>query len=48
MDVEAPQHVHRGIEAALLHSKKISARESLRGLLAPWGEDGLGSTSGTR
>ena len=48
VDVEAPQQVHRGIEAALLHSKKISARESLRGLVAPWPDAGLGSTSEPR
>ena len=46
VDVEAPQQVHRGIEAALLHSKKISARESLRGLVAPWADAGIGSTNG--
>jgi hypothetical protein len=45
VDVEGPQHVHRGIEAALLHSKKTSARESLRGLLASGGDDGLSVTS---
>src|SRR3954465_12954096 len=39
VDVEAPQHVHRGIEAALLHSKKISARESLRGIVASLSDD---------
>jgi hypothetical protein len=48
VDVEAPQQVHRGIEAALLHSKKISAREALRGLVAPWPDAGLGSTSEPR
>jgi hypothetical protein len=46
VDVEAPQHVHRRIEAALLQSKKSSARESLRGLLASLGDDGLGFTNG--
>jgi len=30
VDVEEPQRTHRGIEAALLHSKKTSARRSLR------------------
>ena len=45
VDVEAPQHVHRGIEAALLHSKKTTARESLRGLVASLGDDGLCSTN---
>ena len=33
VDVEDPQRTHRGIEAALLHSKKRCARQSLRGLL---------------
>ncbi|WP_328305765.1 hypothetical protein [Actinomycetospora sp. NBC_00405] len=48
VDAEAPQQLRRGIEAALLHSKKTGARESLRGLLAPWADDGLGSTRGPR
>ena len=46
VDVEAPQQVHRGIEAALLHSKKISARESLRDLLAPWVTPGSAPPAG--
>lgn len=33
VDVEDPQRAHRSIEAALLHSKKTSARRSLRSLL---------------
>ena len=45
VEVETPQHIHRSIEAALLHSKKTSARESLRGLLASMGDDGRGSTN---
>jgi len=32
VDVEDPQGTHRGIEAALLHSKKNTSRQSLRGL----------------
>lgn len=44
VEVGAPQELRRDIEAALLHSKKTSARESMRGLLAPLGDDGLGST----
>ena len=46
VDVEEPQHVHRGIEAALLHSKEITARGSLRGLLSSWSDAGLGSING--
>ncbi|NMO93901.1 hypothetical protein [Actinomycetospora sp. TBRC 11914] len=34
LDVEDPRGVHRAIEAALLESKRTSARESLRDLLA--------------
>jgi hypothetical protein len=40
VDVADPQRTHRGIEAALLHSKTTSARQSLRGLLPGPSEDG--------
>jgi hypothetical protein len=45
VDVEEPHRTNRGIEAALLHSKKIGARQSLRGFLIETDDDGLGSTS---
>jgi len=44
VDVEEPQRTNRGIEAALLHSKKTGARQSLRRLIET-DDDGLGSTS---
>jgi hypothetical protein len=40
VDVVDPQRTHRRIEAALLHSKTSSARQSLRGLLPGPSEDG--------
>lgn len=44
VDVEEPQGTNRGIEAALLHSKKTGARRSLRGLLIETDDHGPGST----
>ena len=47
VDVEDPQRAHQGIEAALLHSKKTSARRSLRSLL-PAAIDEVGVTARVR
>jgi len=44
VDVGDPQRTHRDVEGALLHSKKNTARQSLRGLGDELGDDGLGST----
>lgn len=42
VDVEDAAQTHRLIEAALLHSKSTCVRQSLRGLLAESGDDGVG------
>jgi hypothetical protein len=44
VEVADPQRTHRGIEAALLHSKTTGLRQSYRGLLPGPGEDGAGTT----
>jgi len=43
VEVEEPHRVQRALEAALLHSKKASPRQSLRSLLPGLGDDGVGS-----
>jgi hypothetical protein len=42
--VEDPHRTHRGIESALLHSKKTAARVSVRSLLPELSDDGVGLT----
>lgn len=44
VDVEDPHRTHRGIESALLHSKKTAARVSVRSLLPELSDDGVGLT----